>query len=141
MIMWGFIVLFIGTAILTIDTDIVGVFAPDLHFFWGPFYVVYSLVLDVLGAAMIVGLGAMAWRRLRFHKPQLDYGRVDIAPATTDRTGFVVGDWIFLGWLFALGVTGFIVEGGPDRRQRLPLVRGLLAGRDGPRPGCSARSG
>ncbi len=110
MIMWGFIVLFIGTAILTIDTDIVGVFAPDLHFFWGPFYVVYSLVLDVLGAAMIVGLLAMAWRRLRFHKPQLDYGRVDIGPATTDRRGFVAGDWVFLGWLFALGVSGFIVE-------------------------------
>jgi Fe-S oxidoreductase len=110
-IMWGFIVLFIGTAILTIDTDIVGVFAPDYHFFWGVFYVGYSLVLDVLGLAMVVGLGAMAWRRLSFHKPELDYRRVDIAPATSDRTGFAVGDWIFLGWLLALGTTGFVVEG------------------------------
>jgi Fe-S oxidoreductase len=110
MIMWGFIVLFIGTAILTVDTDIVPVIAPDAHFFWGPFYVVYSLVLDVLGAAMLVGLVAMAWRRLRSHKPQLDYTRVDIGSATTDRRGFVVGDWVFLGWLFALGVSGFLVE-------------------------------
>ena len=110
-IMWGFIVLFIGTVILTIDTDIVGVFAPEYHFFWGPFYLIYSLVLDILGLAMVVGLGAMAWRRLRFRKRELDYGRVDIAPATSDRTGYAVGDWIFLGWLLALGVTGFVVEG------------------------------
>ena len=34
-IMWGFIVLFIGTVILTIDTDIVGVIAPENRFFWG----------------------------------------------------------------------------------------------------------
>jgi nitrate reductase gamma subunit len=109
-IMWGFIVLFIGTVILTIDTDIVGIFAPDYHFFWGPFYLVYSFVLDVLGLAMVVGLGAMAWRRLRSHKPQLDYRRLDIAPATSDRSGFVAGDWIFVGWLLVLGVTGFVVE-------------------------------
>ena len=110
-IMWGFIVLFIGTAILTVDTDIVGIFAPEYHFFWGPFYIVYSLVLDVLGLAMVVGLGAMAWRRLRFHRPEFDYRRVDIAPATSSRTAYSAGDWIFLGWLFTLGVTGFVVEG------------------------------
>jgi Fe-S oxidoreductase len=110
-IMWGFIVLFIGTAILTIDTDLVGIFAPDYHFFWGAFYVVYSFVLDVLGLAMVVGLAAMAWRRLGSRKPELDYRRVDIAPATSDRTGFAVGDWVFLGWLLVLGMTGFVVEG------------------------------
>jgi Fe-S oxidoreductase len=110
-IMWGFIVLFIGTAILTIDTDIIGIFAPEYHFFWGPFYVVYSLVLDVLGLAMVVGLGAMAWRRLRFRRRELDYGRVDIGPATSDRSGYAAGDWIFLGWLLLLGLTGFVVEG------------------------------
>ena len=60
---------------------------------------------------MVVGLGAMAWRRLRFRKPELDYRRVDIAPATSDRTGFAAGDWIFLGWLLILGVTGFVTEG------------------------------
>ncbi|HEX9551490.1 MAG TPA: (Fe-S)-binding protein [Candidatus Limnocylindrales bacterium] len=110
-IMWGFIVLFIGTAILTVDTDIIGIFAPEYHFFWGPFYVVYSLVLDVLGLAMVVGLGAMAWRRLRFRRPELDYGRVDIGQATSDRSGYAAGDWIFLGWLLLLGLTGFVVEG------------------------------
>ena len=110
-IMWGFIVLFIGTAILTIDTDIIGPLAPQYHFFWGPFYVVYSFILDILGVVMLVGLGAMAWRRARSHKPQLDYRRVDLGTATTDRRGFVVGDWLLLGWLVLLGTTGFVVEG------------------------------
>ena len=96
-IMWGFIVLFIGTAILTVETDIIGIFAPQHSFFWGPFYVVYSLVLDVLGAVMLVGLAAMAWRRIGMRPRVLDYGRVDIGPATTDRGGFRTGDWLFLG--------------------------------------------
>ena len=52
----------------------------------------------------------MAVRRAR-RPPQLDYGRVDIAPATTDRGGFRTGDWIFLGWLAVLGTSGFILEG------------------------------
>jgi Fe-S oxidoreductase/nitrate reductase gamma subunit len=110
MIMWGFIVLFIGTAILTIESDFVRPFAPQFSFYWGAFYVVYSLVLDLLGLAMLVGIAAMAIRRAR-HPRQLDYGRVDIAPATTDRGGFRTGDWIFLGWLALLGVSGFVLEG------------------------------
>lgn len=110
-IMWGFIVLFIGTAILTVETDIVGIFAPEYSFFWGPFYIVYSLVLDVLGLVMLVGLAAMAWRRARSHAPQLDYRRVDLGGATTDRRPFVRGDWVFLGWLGLLGISGFVLEG------------------------------
>jgi len=109
-IMWGFIVLFLGTVILTIDTDIAPLLGPDAHFFWGYFYLGYSLVLDVLGLVMLAGIGAMALRRARFRRPQLDYGRVDISPASTDRSGFVAGDWIFLGLLATLGLTGFVLE-------------------------------
>ncbi len=110
-IMWGFIVLFIGTAILTVDTDIVGIFAPDYHFFWGAFYVGYSLALDVLGLVMLAGLVAMGFRRWRARTPAVDYRRVDLGEATSDRSGFARGDWIFVGWLAILGVTGFTVEG------------------------------
>lgn len=109
-IMWGFIVLFIGTAILTIENDVVRPLAPESSFFWGPFYIGYSLVLDILGAVMLVGLAAMAWRRLRIRPRALDYGRVDIAPATTDRTGFAMGDWVLIAFLAILGITGFVVE-------------------------------
>ena len=109
-IMWGFIVLFIGTAILTLESDIIRPLAPQFSFYWGAFYLGYSLVLDVLGLAMLVGIAAMAIRRAR-RPPQLDYGRVDIGPATTDRGGFRTGDWIFLGWLALLGLSGFVLEG------------------------------
>jgi len=109
-IMWGFIVLFLGTVILTIDTDIVPLVAPDGHFFWGVFYLGYSLVLDILGSAMLIGIAAMAWRRARSDKPQLDYRRVDLPGATTDRRGFIAGDWLFLGWLALLGLSGFLLE-------------------------------
>lgn len=109
-VMWGFITLFIGTAILTLEADIVRPLAPQFSFYWGWFYIAYSLILDVLGLAMLVGIGAMAVRRARRPR-QLDYRRVDIAPATTDRGGFRTGDWLFLGWLATLGVTGFVLEG------------------------------
>jgi len=109
-IMWGFIVLFIGTAILTIESDIIRPLAPQFSFYWGAFYLGYSLVLDVLGLAMLVGIAAMAIRRAR-RPAQLDYGRVDIGPATTDRGGFRTGDWLFLGWLALLGLSGFVLEG------------------------------
>ncbi|KRT63147.1 MAG: hypothetical protein XU10_C0014G0004 [Chloroflexi bacterium CSP1-4] len=109
-VMWGFVVLFIGTAILTIETDIVGIFAPQYRFFHGTFYIVYSVILDVLGLVMIVGLVALAVRRARFRKPALDYGRVDLEGATTNRGGFAVGDSVFLGWLLLLGIGGFLVE-------------------------------
>jgi Fe-S oxidoreductase/nitrate reductase gamma subunit len=118
-IMWGFIVLFIGTAILTLESDIIRPLAPQFSFYWGAFYLGYSLVLDVLGLGMLVGIGAMAVRRVRRPR-QLDYGRVDIAPATTDRGGFRTGDWIFLGWLALLGVSGFILEGARIRAHDFP---------------------
>ena len=58
--------------------------------------------------------------RLR-RPPQLDYGRVDIAQATTDRGGFRTGDWLFLGWLALLGLSGFVLEGA-----RAVGMRGVL---------------
>jgi Fe-S oxidoreductase/nitrate reductase gamma subunit len=109
-IMWGFIVLFVGTAILTIEVDLVRPFLPGLSFFHGPFYLVYSLVLDILGLAMLVGLAGMAVRRAR-GRPQFDYRRPDLPPGTSDRRPYAVGDWLFLGWLATLGVGGFLVEG------------------------------
>jgi Fe-S oxidoreductase len=109
-IMWGFIVLFIGTAILTVESDVIRPLAPQFSFFWGAFYLGYSLVLDILGLAMLVGIAAMAIRRAR-RPPQLDYRRVDIGPATTDRGGFRTGDWLLLGWLALLGLSGFALEG------------------------------
>jgi Fe-S oxidoreductase len=105
LIFYGFLVLFAGTAILAFQDDVAKpIFGFD---FWrGGFYLGYSLVLDVFGFALAVGLAIMAAKRLR--KPQrLDYRRPD---REEDRTAYVVGDWAFLGSLFFLALSGFLLE-------------------------------
>jgi Fe-S oxidoreductase len=107
-IFYGFVVLFIGTAILAFQDDIAEpIFGWD---FWhGWFYLGYSLFLDVFGAALLVGLLVMGIKRLR--RPfRLDYTRPDRKEGEYDRTPYVVGDWVFLGSLFFLGATGFLLE-------------------------------
>jgi Fe-S oxidoreductase/nitrate reductase gamma subunit len=105
LIFYGFLVLFAGTAILAFQDDVA---KPLFGFdFWrGGFYLGYSLVLDVFGVALALGLAIMAAKRLR--KPRrLDYSRPD---REEDRTGYVVGDWMFLGSLFFLALSGFLLE-------------------------------
>jgi Fe-S oxidoreductase/nitrate reductase gamma subunit len=111
LIMWGFTALFIGTAILTVNEDIVGVLRPQWQFFHGAFYRWYSVILDVMGVGFLAGLVVMAVRRGIRRPPALDYTRVDVEKGGTRRGGFVRGDWIFLGLLFAIGVTGYLIEG------------------------------
>ena len=59
LIFYGFVVLFIGTAILAFQDDFAN---PVLSFdFWhGWFYLGYSLFLDLFGVALVVGLAIMA---------------------------------------------------------------------------------
>ena len=61
-IFYGFVVLFIGTVILAINTDFT---EPVLgwRFFDGDFYLGYSILLDVLGMALLAGLVLMMVRR------------------------------------------------------------------------------
>ncbi|MBI2962631.1 MAG: (Fe-S)-binding protein [Deltaproteobacteria bacterium] len=110
-ILWGFVALFIGTTIIFIDNDILGVVAPSLRFWRGRFYLWYSLVLDLMGAAFVAGVALMWLRRKTFGLPQLDYSRVDYPPAQYSRLAYVRGDDLFLGLFFAIGVTGFLIEG------------------------------
>ncbi len=112
-IFYGWLVLFAGTVVLAINTD----FTEPVfgwRFFQGDFYLGYSIVLDVLGLALVVGLAMMMVRRgvLR-PRPRLDYDRPDRAPEDPqyDRRTYRRGDWIFLGLLLYLVVTGYLVEG------------------------------
>jgi len=50
-------------------------------------------------------------RRSFFGLPQLNYKRVDRPPETYDRRTFKVGDAIFVGGLFLIGLTGYLLEG------------------------------
>jgi Fe-S oxidoreductase/nitrate reductase gamma subunit len=123
-VFWGFITLFIGTVILTIDEDIVGLGTEILtdkraSFFKGAFYVVYSVILDVMGLAAVIGLAYLALRRLR--KPsELDYTRAEKPADGYSRSEFVKGDWLFLGLLGAVMVTGFVQEGFRIRASGFP---------------------
>jgi len=109
-IMWGFIVLFVGTAILTVDYDLVRPLNAAWRFWKGDFYLWYSLSLDVFGLLLLAGLLMMMVRRRFFRLPQLDYTRADRQEAY-DRGPYIWDDWIFLGLLLLATVTGFLVEG------------------------------
>jgi Fe-S oxidoreductase len=107
-IFYGFVVLFIGTVILGINTDFT---EPVLgwRFFEGNFYLGYSIVLDVLGMALLAGLVLMMIRRGILRPRKLDYARPD--RDTDERMGYRVGDWTFVGILLVLAISGYVLEG------------------------------
>ncbi|MCL1587727.1 MAG: heterodisulfide reductase-related iron-sulfur binding cluster [Actinomycetia bacterium] len=109
-VLWGFIVLLIGTTVIAINDDIIGILLgkPEWEFWHGTFYIVYAFVLDVFGIGFIVGLIVLA--RIRRSDPlRLDYARVDGVEA--NRRGYSLDDKVFLGTLLFLGVSGFLLEG------------------------------
>ena len=57
-----FVVLFVGTAILTIDYDVIRPIHSAWRFWSGGFYLWYSVILDVFGVVLLVGLILMALR-------------------------------------------------------------------------------
>ena len=93
-VFWGFLALFIGTVLATIDYDIT---LPLLHvkLLKGTFYLLYELVLDMFGLFFVVGLGMASWRRF-VKRP----ARVDPTPK------FVYALLI----LFVINATGFVME-------------------------------
>lgn len=68
---WGFILLFLGTATATLDWD-VGHYLFGEQFLKGRIYLAYKLILDVAGAAVLLGLAFAACRRYVFHDPRVE---------------------------------------------------------------------
>ena len=90
LILWGFIILFIGTTMVFLEHQ------TPLHFYYGTFYLIASAILDLGGLAFLNGLGMAVYRRHVQPKARLkESGWVDA----------------MLILLFAIGVTGFLVEG------------------------------
>jgi Fe-S oxidoreductase/nitrate reductase gamma subunit len=108
-IFWGFVVLFIGTVIVFIDHDLLRPF--EVQLLQGPFYLGFSLVLDVFGVVFLAGLLMMMARRGFWRLPQLDYRRADAQGGHYDRSGYQRDDRVFVGLLLVIGVTGFLLEG------------------------------
>ncbi len=107
-IFWGIIALAIGTALATIDWDVTHLIF-GFQFLTGRTYLVFELLLDLLGLAGLVGLGLAAYRRYVL-KPV----RLKSFPAGTP--GWE--DGLILGGLALVFVTGYLIEG-----LRLAVVR------------------
>lgn len=96
-IMWGMIVLFIGTALVSIEYDLFQKILGMDHGIWvGPFFLGFELTLDVFGGLLILGLLIALVRRYVLKRPQLKHGKADL---------------ILPLWLLLIAVTGFLVEG------------------------------
>jgi Fe-S oxidoreductase len=109
LIFYGFLVLFAGTVILGFEDDVAKpIFGWD--FFRNRFYQGYSLFLDVFGAALVVGLAIMAYKRGIQRPFRLRYWRPARVEGDDRRRVYVIGDWTFLGILFFLALTGFLLE-------------------------------
>jgi Fe-S oxidoreductase len=93
-VFWGFLALFMGTVLATIDYDIT---LPllDLKILQGPFYLFYETVLDLFGLFFVIGLGMAVWRRFV------------VRPHRVDPTARFA--WV-LALLFVINLTGFVME-------------------------------
>jgi Fe-S oxidoreductase/nitrate reductase gamma subunit len=94
MMFWGFLALFTGTVLATVDYDIT---LPlfDFKLLKGSFYLVYELTLDLFGLFFVLGLGLACYRRF-LQRP----ARIDPTP----RFAYA------LLILFVINVTGFVME-------------------------------
>lgn len=111
LIFYGFSTLFLGTAIVTVDYDIVRPLSGRT--FWtGWFYLAFSLAMDIAGLALIVGLLMMMVRRAAFGLTKLSYIR-DYCGDTTERPAarsWRIEDWVFLSSLLLIALSGFLQE-------------------------------
>ena len=92
---WGFCLLFIGTLLIMAQVDFTQPIF-DLTFLKGTFYKLFSLVLDVAGLVALVMLGGLLVRRF-FVKPE--------------GLETILDDYVVHALLFAILLTGFVVEG------------------------------
>jgi Fe-S oxidoreductase len=125
-VFWGFIVLFIGTVILTIDYDVVRlgsllILGEEYRFFHGWFYLIYSVILDTFALAAVLGLGYLILRRWLQKPFRLDYRRAAVPEGGYSRSQFVRGDWLFAGGLGLILLTGLLEEGARIRAAEFPV--------------------
>jgi Fe-S oxidoreductase/electron transfer flavoprotein alpha/beta subunit len=111
LIFFGFAVLFVGTSTITLEHDIVRPLT-GVTFWKGWFYLGFSLVMDVAGVMLIAGLVMMMARRAWFGLARLDYVRRYRGDSTPlpRAVAWKIEDWLFLGMLLAIALTGFVQE-------------------------------
>lgn len=111
-IFFGFLVLFIGTAIITLEYDILNPLF-GVTFWKGTFFLIFSLTLDLAGLAVAAGVITMMIRRATFKLAKLDYRRTYAGETELREVGrqWKVEDWVFLVALLVIILTGFVQEG------------------------------
>jgi len=115
-ILWGFLVAFLATVILTFDTDVVRwisrlITGHEDSFFHGTFFIVFTFVVDTMGFAFLLALVCMAVRRGVRRPLRLRYDRAGAPAGGYSRQRLVQGDWLFLGLLLAILVTAYLLTG------------------------------
>ena len=96
----SFLTLFLGTALITVESD------TPLDFYYGAFYFLYKLAMDLAGIGLIVASSIFLWRR--WVRPT----RLIAQPKKLlDDFENEVGYGIPLVLLWLIGVTGFLLEG------------------------------
>jgi Fe-S oxidoreductase len=107
LVAYGFLILFWGTCLVFLEHD------TPLHFYYGWFYQLASLLIDLGGLAFLVGLAMFLWRR---HAVQ--------------RTPILKEWWVAsLTWLLlAIGVSGFLLEGARIARDLPTFERWSIVG-------------
>ena len=91
---WGFVFLFFGTALATIDWDIAYLIFGK-RILTGNFYLVYKFVLDLAGLVSLATIAWYSWRRFVAH---------DFKVEASSRFAIVLGSLAFII------LTGFILE-------------------------------
>lgn len=101
---WGFALLFIGTCFVAAQADFTDLLF-GYRFLKGEFYKYFSLVLDLAGLAALLMLAGLFVRRYLVRPKGLETSRDDA---------------IMHGLLFAILVTGFVIEGARMAVTELP---------------------
>ncbi len=92
---WGFFLLFIGTCLIFIQADFTDLLF-GIKFLKGNFYLLFSIVLDIAGLVAIIMLGGLLVRRYVVKPAGLETKKDDA---------------IMHGLMFAILVSGFLIEG------------------------------
>ncbi len=97
LIMWSFIVLFIGTSIVAIEHDLFHkILGLETVLLKGWFFLGFELVTDIFGAALILGLVIALVRRYLISPDRLKHQTID---------------WVVPVYLLVIALTGFAIEG------------------------------
>ncbi|MDR3159316.1 MAG: 4Fe-4S dicluster domain-containing protein [Zoogloeaceae bacterium] len=113
LVFFGFAALFLGTAIITLEYDILEPLF-GVTYWKGMFFKAFSLTVDIAGLLVLAGVLLLMLRRGTAHSPEkLDYrraylGETELRPAARR---WQVEDWVFLVAILVIIVSGFTQEG------------------------------